>query len=134
MDRYESFAPFYDTLSGEWPVYGAGRRVGIELLRLKPGMTVLDLGCGTGLNFPGLGSAVGPHGRIIGVDRSPAMLVQAQRRGLSGVTLMEADLAGPLPNLPPVDAVITTYVLSLIPDWHTVWSAVVVPFEPGTRV
>ena len=54
----------------------AGRRA----LGLRPGDTVVDIACGTGLNFPLLEEAIGPDGRIVGVDLTDAMLAQAQRR------------------------------------------------------
>lgn len=50
--RYTVGAWLFDALSLEWPVYGAGRRTGIEMLALQPGEHVLDIGCGTGPNFP----------------------------------------------------------------------------------
>lgn len=78
--RYDLIAPAYDVLSMEWPIYGVGRHLGIPLLRLGPGDTVLDVGCGTGLNFPLLRRAVGASGVIIGVDASPSMLARARRR------------------------------------------------------
>jgi len=43
------------------------REQGISVLNLRKGMTVLDIACGTGLNFPYLFQAVGPEGRIIAV-------------------------------------------------------------------
>ena len=45
---------------------------------LKDGDTVVDIGCGTGLNFPLLHRVVGPNGTIIGVDLSETMLAQAR--------------------------------------------------------
>jgi len=80
---------------GERLVYRAGREAGVRLLGLSPGDTVLDLGCGTGLNFGRLADAVGPGGTVIGLDRSPAMLRMARRRvdsnGWRTVRLVEAD-------------------------------------------
>lgn len=134
MDRYEHFAPFYNALSGEWPVYAAGRRAGIRALALCPGMNVLDLGCGTGLNFRSLLARVGPAGRVIGVDGSAAMLKQAQRTTSPNVDLVHGDLTSPLPALPRVDAAISTYVLSLIPSWRTVWESAIRPLGAGTRI
>ena len=65
--RYTVSARFYDILSLEWPVYRAGRVTAIGAMGLLPGMRVLDLGCGTGLNHPLLVDAVGPTGTVIGV-------------------------------------------------------------------
>ena len=58
----------------------AFRREAVKRLDLKRGDLVVDIGCGTGLNFPWLQEAVGPQGRIIGVDLTDAMLEQARRR------------------------------------------------------
>jgi len=52
-----------DLTSAERPAYRSGRVLGIAGLRLKVGGSVLDLGCGTGLNHPLLVDAVGVTGR-----------------------------------------------------------------------
>lgn len=95
--RYTGGARLYDLLAGERPVYRAGRRLGIAELQLQPGARVLDVGCGTGLNFPLLLDAVGPSGALVGVDASGSMLSRARARretgGWSNVTLVEADAA-----------------------------------------
>lgn len=56
------------------------RRMAVEHLQLRPGQRVLDLGCGTGMSLPLLRAAVGPSGRVLGVDLSPEMLAQARQR------------------------------------------------------
>jgi SAM-dependent methyltransferase len=59
------------------------------------GETVLDVGCGTGVHFPAVQPAVGPTGRIVGVDLSPRSLAKARRRverhGWGNIHLVEAD-------------------------------------------
>jgi demethylmenaquinone methyltransferase/2-methoxy-6-polyprenyl-1,4-benzoquinol methylase len=69
------------------------RRRAIELLRLSPGQTVVDVGCGTGLSFGPIEDAIGSNGRLIGLDQSPEMLAGARRRvdaaGWGNVTLVE---------------------------------------------
>jgi demethylmenaquinone methyltransferase/2-methoxy-6-polyprenyl-1,4-benzoquinol methylase len=52
----------------------------VDLLALNPGDVVLDVGCGTGLNFPLIQSAIGEQGSLIGVDLSPDMLALARER------------------------------------------------------
>src|SRR5215467_13151484 len=58
----------------------AFRREAVQRLELKRGDLVVDIGCGTGLNFALLQEAIGETGRIIGVDLTDAMLEQARRR------------------------------------------------------
>lgn len=56
------------------------RRRAVAAAALRPGETVLDVGCGTGATFALLEQAVGPTGRIIGLELSPQMLSVAERR------------------------------------------------------
>ena len=96
---YQRLAPLYD--ASLWGYYLAGFRVmhyrhlAVRGLGLRRGDTVVDLGCGTGLNFRLLREAVGPEGRVIGVDLSAAMLKQAgvrvRRMGWQNIELIEAD-------------------------------------------
>jgi ubiquinone/menaquinone biosynthesis C-methylase UbiE len=53
-------------------------------LALAPGMTALDLGCGTGRALTALRAAVGPSGRVVGLDATHEMLAEAQRLGRAG--------------------------------------------------
>ena len=95
------------------------RRQAVSALGLKHGDTVVDIGCGTGLNFPLLIQAVSSHGKIIGVDISEAMLTQARQRVAdnqwSNVQLICAD-AAQFEYPSDVDAVLSTYALTLVPD------------------
>lgn len=52
----------------------------IDLLHIAPGQTVLDAGCGPGTDLPALAEQVGKDGKVIGVDRDPAMLAEALER------------------------------------------------------
>lgn len=132
--RYRLAAPSYDQLSGE-PVYRAGRRLGVAGLDLVPGAVVLDVGCGTGLNFPLLQDAVGATGRVVGLDASAAMLRQAARRclrqGWTNVDLVLADARSVGPETlvtragRPADAALATYALSLMPGWPATWRTMV---------
>ena len=82
----------------------AMRRRVVGMLRLRPGETVLDVACGTGLSLPLLRQAVGPAGRVVGVEVSPDMIERARGRVAGAdwhnVTLIEssmedADLGAP---------------------------------------
>jgi S-adenosylmethionine-diacylgycerolhomoserine-N-methlytransferase len=132
---YTTFAALYDVLSLDWPVYGSGRRAGIEALRLAPGDRVLDLGCGTGLNFRHLLRRIGSTGHVVALDSSSAMLRQAarrvRRRGWPNVTLLCADASTvDTAAWELVDAALSTYVLSVIPDRPAAWRTML----RGTRV
>ncbi|GAC1511071.1 MAG: hypothetical protein NVS1B16_01700 [Pseudarthrobacter sp.] len=148
-DKYTAFAPFYDALSGEYPVYRAGRVRGIEALAPRPGEQVLDLGCGTGLNFPLLQGRVGPAGTIVGIDRSAQMLKQARRRvekaSWKNVILLQADavLLDPAAiraavreqgGSPASDAALATYSLSLMPEWRQAWANLKALLKAEARV
>lgn len=67
-------------------------------LDLSPGQHVLDLACGTGLLTFLLADAVGPNGRVVGVDVTPGMLAQAKAKKekdadkYSSVELYEGDI------------------------------------------
>ena len=136
-DKYTLFAPYYDLLSGEYPVYHAGRLLGIDALAPTPGQQVLDVGCGTGLNFPLLQERIGASGTIVGIDRSAEMLARARRRaqarGWGNVILIQADMVLLDPGAiaarieesggrPVSDAALATYALSLMGDWQQAWT------------
>ncbi|MEO6414040.1 MAG: class I SAM-dependent methyltransferase [Pedococcus sp.] len=142
--RYTSVAPLYDVVSAEWPVYRVGRRLGVPLLHLRPGDTVLDVGCGTGLNLPLLRRAVG-HGTVIGVDSSAQMLAAARRKvpaASAGLVLLRqadattmADRRHAEPALATgADAVLFTYSLSLMHPWRQAWDQALSLARPGARV
>ena len=76
-ERYQRFAATYD---GTMSWLDDIRDASFEHLGLKPGESVLDLGCGTGISFERLHREVGPEGRIIGVELSSEMLKLARQR------------------------------------------------------
>jgi ubiquinone/menaquinone biosynthesis C-methylase UbiE len=136
---YGRCARCYDVLSGE-PVYRAGRVAGVRMLGLRTDDVVLDLGCGTGLNFRLLVDAVGADGRVIGLDRSSAMLEMARRRvarhGWTNVSLVQADatdFGSRDLGLHEVDAVIATYAMSVFGDPSAAWANARAVLRPGGR-
>lgn len=64
-----------------------------ERLRLASGLSVLDIGCGTGDDIATMARVVGPTGHAVGVDSSDAMVAESIRRhsGLPGVSFQVAD-------------------------------------------
>jgi ubiquinone/menaquinone biosynthesis C-methylase UbiE len=122
IETYRKKAKHYNFVSRLYPVPGypqqAQRRRAVRALGLRPGCTVVDIACGTGQNFPMIEQAIGPDGRIIGVDLTDAMLAQAQHRteqnGWRNVSLLQADAADY--TFPAeVDAILSTYALSHVP-------------------
>ena len=60
--------------------YEGIRQEAVARLGLSPGQVVLDIGCGTGLSLSMLQQAVGPTGRVLGVDQCPEMVSEARHR------------------------------------------------------
>ena len=56
------------------------RQKAVELLHLKQGDRVLDVGCGMGGSFPYLVDVVGPSGEVVGVEISPEVTINTRRR------------------------------------------------------
>ena len=123
IETYRKKAKHYDITSRLYPAPGYPQRTqrlrAVHALGLRPGDTVVDIACGTGLNFPLLEKVVGPGGRIVGVDLTDAMLARAQDRiktnGWSNVSLVQADAAGF--DFPAgVKAILSTYALTQVPE------------------
>ena len=83
-NMYDGLASSYDLSLYIFRIFGFQvhkyRREAIQNLQLVEGDTVVDLGCGTGLNFSLLQEKLGPEGKIIGVDLSSEMLQKANNR------------------------------------------------------
>jgi ubiquinone/menaquinone biosynthesis C-methylase UbiE len=122
IETYRKKAKHYDLTSQFYPAPGypqrAQRRRAVHALGLSPGDSVVDIACGTGLNFSLIEQVIGPGGRIVGVDLTDAMLAQARHRieanGWSNVSLVQAD-AAEFDFPAEVDAILSTYALTQVP-------------------
>ncbi len=127
-DLYRRRAKRYNLLAR---VYGLAfgfrlehyRKETVAALALKPGDMVVELGCGTGLNFRHVERAIGPGGKIIGVDLTDAMLGVARdrivREKWTNVELVQADLSEwQFPN--EVSAAFSTLALTLVPEYDLI--------------
>lgn len=124
---FDSLAPSYEAVGVPWFVPIAQRLV--DELDPHSGARVLDAGCGHGAALPALAAAVGPSGRVTGIDVSTGMLQRARelvhRRDLQHVDLHQMDATAPA--LPPMSftLVVSSLVLFFLPDpaaalraWH----------------
>ncbi len=104
---------------------------------LKPGETVLDIGCGAGFDTLIAAQQVGPGGRVIAVDMTPEMLQKAERgakeMGLTNIDFRKG-LAEQLPaEDESIDVVISNGVINLCPDKVGVMEEVNRVLKPGAR-
>ena len=115
-DAARSAPTLYRRLAGSYDLTTAWlepyRHRAVSHLRLQPGDVVLDVGCGTGMSFETIQAAVGPSGRLVGVEPCPEMLAGARARveaaGWDNVTLLEASAEeATVPG--PVDAVLFAF-------------------------
>ena len=144
VETYQQRAPKYDLTVRLFDIFAwfgfnisGWRRQAISALNLKPGDTVVDIGCGTGLNFALLQQAVTSSGKIIGVDVSDAMLEQARQtiaaKQWANIRLVCADAAQyEFPSR--VNAVVSAYTLILVPDCERVVSNAHAALVPGGRL
>ncbi len=118
--RYDFTARLYNLIGFR---DGAIRKRAVKALGLQRGDTVVEIGCGTGLNFGYLQGAIGPEGTLIGVDLTDAMLAQARQRvekmGWNNVELVLSD-AGSYEFPPNLDGIISTYAITFVPEYDRV--------------
>jgi ubiquinone/menaquinone biosynthesis C-methylase UbiE len=112
IETYRKKAKHYDITSRLYPAPGYPQRAqrlrAVQALGLRAGDSVIDIACGTGLNFPLIEEVIGPGGRIVGVDR-------IETNGWSNISLVQADAADfDFPT--EVDAILSTYALSQVPE------------------
>jgi arsenite methyltransferase len=105
---------------------------------LRPGEVVVDLGSGGGLDVFLASKMIGPKGRAIGIDMTPAMIERAQTNAkTAGYENVEFYLSTidqiPLPDA-SVDCVISNCVLNLAPDKPAVFREIARVLKPGGRV
>ncbi len=115
-----------------------GRRRAVERMQLQPHSSVLEVGCGTGLNFhyvlDYLDSA---KGRLVGLDFSEDMLRCALRRvedrGWSHVACVQGD-ATTMHFDESFDGILFAYSLTMIPDWRAALDRAYALLRPGGRL
>ena len=140
VQLYRKRARHYDLSANLYYLVGfrvqAYRRMAVQALSLRPGDTVVEIGCGTGLNFRFLQEHIGEEGKIIGVDLTDRMLQAAQQRvqrnGWKNVELVQCDAAGfEFPER--VDGILSTFALTMVPEYDLVIQHGARALSPGQR-
>lgn len=140
LQLYRKRSRWYDFTANLYYLIGfrewAYRKKAVAALNLQPGDTVVEIGCGTGLNFSLLQRAVGEKGKIVGVDLTEAMLEAARQRcernHWSNVELIQSDAANY--DFPVgVNGVISTFALTLSPDYDEIIRRSGQALAPGGR-
>lgn len=132
---YRYHAYFYDVT--RWTILH-GRRRAVAKLELRPDSRVLEVGCGTGLNFRYVADTLDPtRGRLTGLDFSADMLRRAQRRtashAWSHVDLIQAD-ASAMKLGRRFDGILFAYSLTMIPDFAAALACARDHLAPGGRL
>lgn len=140
LSAYKKIAKYYDYIVRVFRLLGYDyvtyRSRAISALHLKRGQAVVELGCGTGINFPKIIQNIGKEGRLIGVDLTPEMLEIADQKvkkeGWTNVELIKADMANY--DFPEnVDAIISTGAFGWLDNPEQVIKKACSALNPGGR-
>lgn len=123
-------------------VEGANMNLGcgnpVAIARLQSGETVLDLGSGGGFDSFLAARAVGPEGRVIGVDMTAEMITKARKNADSMQVENVSFRLGEIEHLPvsdsSVDVILSNCVINLSPDKKQVWGEAFRVLKPGGRL
>jgi SAM-dependent methyltransferase len=133
-NRIAVFIPFFEYVL--FMPSGLRKRA-VDQLKLRRGDQVLEVGCGTGRNFPFLRDAVGAEGRIYGVDLSEGMLRRARklclRRLWTNFVLIEADAAD-YASEEQFDGVLFSFSYNVMPHHRSVLRQAWKQLRPGGRL
>jgi SAM-dependent methyltransferase len=110
----------------------------LRVARIEPGETILDLGCGGGIDSILAAIRTGPSGRVVALDFLPEMLERTARAaaeaGLENIEVLEAEMeAIPLPDA-SVDHVISNGVVNLAPRKRRVLAECARVLVPGGKL
>ena len=110
----------------------------LEDLQLKPGETVVEVGCGTGHNLESIVNRVGPRGKVLAVDCSDPMIKRCGQRirdnNWTNVRLIDREYGSFPVSGGHADAVVMSYSLSMIPNWEEALECAFRDLRPGGRI
>lgn len=134
---YDKTAPFYDFMNQIY-FFGRDKRFRsmlAERLAIKPGDVVLDLCCGTGINFPFLLQKIKIRGILLGVDLSSEMLKQAKKNIESKmVNLVRLDAAHLAFRDKTFDAIFVSFCLKITPTYKKAIEEAARVLKPKGRI
>ena len=140
INAYRKYAENYDFAVKLYPLLGIKigkyRKMTIDALDLSKGDTVVELGCGTGLNFSLVLDKIGPEGKLIGVDLVDKMLDQARKRvdenGWKNIELVQSDFADyKFPK--ELDGIFATGALQYSPEYDKIIKQGYDALKPGKK-
>jgi demethylmenaquinone methyltransferase/2-methoxy-6-polyprenyl-1,4-benzoquinol methylase len=137
-EMFDEIAPVYDRMNTLMTL-GADRRwrrMAVEATGLRPGDSVIDVACGTGKLSAVLAERVGPFGRVLGVDLSPAMIRVARSAHPDLVQLQfQVGNALRLPvDLAAFDAATIAFGLRNLADFEAGFRELARVVRPGGRI
>jgi SAM-dependent methyltransferase len=116
---------------------GLGCGTPTQFAGLQAGEVVLDLGSGAGLDAFIAAQAVGPEGRVIGVDMTPEMIARAWDNAVRGGYRNVEFRLGDIEDLPvesdSIDAALSNCVINLVPDKGRVFAQLYRVLKAGGR-
>ncbi len=147
-DFYTRYAALYDRLASDAPFVAGLRERIVDALDPARGDVIVEMGCGTGANFPVLRDRVGREGTVVGLDFSEGVLRRArdriERAGWGNVHVARADATAPplaaveLPrSIAPageVDGGLSTFLTGMLDDPERAvdgWCRLLSPHDPA---
>ncbi len=129
---YSAYSGFYDLLFGK--IFHDSRATAIDLLGIRTGDRILEVGVGTGLSLP----LYPPNCGLIAIDLTGAMLKQGVKKikklGVRNIHLQQMDATQMAFSDDQFDGVLAAYVMSTVPDPRTVLAEMIRVCRPGGRI
>ena len=130
-EAYDQLAAVWSATTDEGPFNGLLERPALRSLipGTLAGAVVLDAGCGSGAQAQWL---LDQGAEVVGIDVSPRMIEEAERRCGGRARFLVADLAKPLPLEPAsLDGITCSLALHYVADWSVPLRSFASALRPG---